>query len=129
MPTNLDVVLAIFAATNGGDIGDAIATHAAPEIVVDWSASIGPHRGVYRGLSEVVPFYRDFFATWSDLSWEAEDARELPDGRVLVTNHVRAVGASGARVDARGAQLWTLQANKVTGVRLFQSRTAAEASL
>jgi hypothetical protein len=93
------------------------------DFVVDWSASLSP----YRGKHEVERLYADFLDTWAELSWEAEDLRELPGDRVIVTNHLRAVGrGSGVRVDARGTDLWRFREGRAAALRLFQSRSEAE---
>src|ERR1700736_6428594 len=89
----------------------------------DWSASLSSYRGIYSGKSEVERLYTDFLDSWAEISWDAEDLREMPGGRVIVTNHLRAVGhGSGVRVDARGTHLWRLREGKAAAVRLFQSR-------
>jgi SnoaL-like protein len=96
------------------------------------TSSTGLHRsappgGIYRGKREVEQLYSDFLDTWGQLSWEAEDLRELPGERVILTNHLRAVGhGSGVRVDARGTHLWRFRDGKAAAVRLFQSRAEAE---
>jgi hypothetical protein len=65
----------------------AVVAESTDDVVVDWSASISPTAG-----SEVPQLYSDFLDTWAQLSWEDEDLRELPRERVIVTNHLRAVG-------------------------------------
>jgi ketosteroid isomerase-like protein len=125
---NAEVVLRIFAAINRGDV-TAVISEGTDDIVVDWSASVSPYRGVYRGKREVEKLYSDFLETWTQLSWEAEDLRELSGDRVIVTNHVRGIGrGSGARVDARGHHLWHFRDGRAASVRLFQLREEAEAA-
>jgi ketosteroid isomerase-like protein len=118
---NGEVVLRTFDAINRRDV-DAVLADASDDVVIDWSASVSPYRGVYRGRREVKRFYADFLDSRAELSWEAEDLRDLPVDRVIVTNHLRAVGrGSGVRVDARGAHVWRFRDGKAAAVRLFQT--------
>jgi ketosteroid isomerase-like protein len=118
-------VLRVFDAINRGDIS-AVVAESTDDVVVDWSASTGAYRGIYRGKREV-ELYSDFPDTSAELSWEAEDLRELPGERVILTNRLRAAGhGSGVRVDARGTHLRRFRDGKAAAVRLFQSRAEAE---
>jgi hypothetical protein len=58
-----------------------------------------PYRGIYRGKHEVERLYTD--DSWTEISWEAEDLRELPGDRVIVTN------PSESRWATEAACAWT----------------------
>jgi ketosteroid isomerase-like protein len=93
---------------------------------VDWSDSVSPYRGVYRGTRRVASLYRDLLDAWTELSWDPED---LPGDRVIVTNYARAVGhGSRVRVDARGHHLWHVRDGKAASVRPYPTREQAEAA-
>src|SRR2546430_793928 len=57
--------------------------------------------GVYRGLTGVRAFFRDWFAAWSELSYDAEEWIDA-DKDVIAALHVRARGRqSGVPVERR----------------------------
>ena len=65
----------------------------ADDFEMDWSNSIGPLRGVYRGREEVTRFWESFHDAWDNLRWDIQEALDLGGGRV------RLLGHGGRRVD------------------------------
>ena len=111
-------VLSVFEAINRGDIGAAVAmTH--EDIVVDFSRSISPYRGVYTGRAAVRRFWSGWLGTWERVTWEAEQLTEVSPGQVVLVNHITG-RASGIEVDARGGHLWAVENGKVRRMTLFQ---------
>jgi ketosteroid isomerase-like protein len=52
---------------NRGDLRAAL-EDAADNFTMDWSNSIGPLRGVYRGREQVTGFLESFFEAWNECS-------------------------------------------------------------
>ncbi len=96
------------------------------EFVMDWSNSIGPLSGIYRGKDGARELWTAFTDAWDEWSWEPQEVLELDDDRVLVVNRIRARGrGSGAHVDAVGVQVWTFRNGRATFVKLFQTKEEA----
>jgi thiamine-phosphate pyrophosphorylase len=95
------------------------------DLVVDWSNSIGPHRGVYRGLDEARRFLESFSDAFAEIEWRASDLYALGNRLALAGNvSARGIG-SGASSTGRGGQAWTFADGRITMIKLFQSRDDA----
>jgi ketosteroid isomerase-like protein len=95
-----------------------------PRVEVDWSASRGPHAGVYCGIDALIGFYEDWFSTFGEIDIAPE--RMLADGRsVVVPNVARMRGRYGIEVVARSVLLYTVSGRTVTSVSLRQVDGAA----
>ncbi len=125
---NVETVHRVYEAFNEGDFERALeATH--PDFTLDWSNSIGPMKGVYRGREQTLDLWKSFLAAWSEVSWEPEEILELGADHVVVVNHVRMRGqGSGIEVDATGYQLWTFRDGLGESVKLFQTKEEALAA-
>jgi ketosteroid isomerase-like protein len=122
---NVEIVRRIIESTNRGDI-DAALEEAADDYEMDWSNSIGPLKGVYRGRQEVLNFWRSFRDAWDSLHWDPEEVIDVDESRVIVVNHVRMRGrGSGLDIDAIGVQLWTIIEGKARSNKLYQSKAEA----
>ena len=83
----------------------------------------------------VAVFTREFLSTWDQLRTEAQEYRELDDGRVLVFVHNHGRGrASGMEVDqlmgtGEGANVWVIRDGKVAKVAMYWDRARALADL
>jgi ketosteroid isomerase-like protein len=96
------------------------------EFIMDWSNSIGPLKGVYRGRQEVVRLWSAFLDAWDSVRWDPEEIIEVDDSQVVVVNHVEMRGrGSGVDIDATGVQLWTFEAGEPQRIKLFQSKEEA----
>jgi ketosteroid isomerase-like protein len=124
---NVEIVRSAYAAVNAGDL-DALAEVTAPDAVLDWSRSIGPQKGVYRG--------RDGFAQYVAALTEAFERVQLspvhvvvaPGGQIVVRHHFSARGrASGLEINRVPdvALVWELRDGKVTKTTLYQPHTEA----
>jgi ketosteroid isomerase-like protein len=108
---NVATMRAIFEAVNRGDLDDTVARIPEEDFVADWSESVAPERGVYRGRDEV-----EYFES------EIIDAGDL----VVRVGGLRARGTgSGAEVTARGTQVWRFRGGTPISVRLYQSKAEA----
>jgi ketosteroid isomerase-like protein len=93
---------------------------------MDWSNSIGPLKGIYRGHDQIREFWRSFLEAWDDVHWEIEELIDVDESRLIVVNQVRMRGlGSGAEVKATGVQLWTIHAGRAQSIKLFQSKADA----
>ena len=105
----MEVGRALVGAVNRGDL-DAFL-----ELVrldVEWDDSEGwpGIRGIYRGPDGVRDWWERFLEVWDSVDVEVEEAREGPDGRVLlqVSGAFRG-GASGVETEVRAWEpLWVV---------------------
>jgi ketosteroid isomerase-like protein len=71
---NVELVRRAIDFFNRGDIDQALSeTH--DEFEMDWSNSIGPLKGVYRGRQQVNELWTTFIEAWREVRWE-DDALE-----------------------------------------------------
>ena len=104
----MEIVRRVFDSINRADIDGALEA-AADDFEVDWSNSIGPAKGIYRGKEQVRKVWTSFVEAFDVFRWDAEEIIEVDESRVIAVNHVRMRGrGSGIEVDAVGAQLWTI---------------------
>lgn len=125
---NLEVVSRIVSAFNAHDPQE-IARCVAPDAIADWSESIAPYRGVYRGRDAWREFFERRLDVWKDARWEILDLAEMEGDRVLLEVRLVARGKeSGAGVSATATVVWSVVGVEITHARLFQSRKDAEAA-
>jgi ketosteroid isomerase-like protein len=99
---NAELVRAVFEAVSRGDIDAALAS-AADEFVVDWSNSIGPAKGIYRGKERVREFAAAFLGAFDHVRWHPTEIVDVDESRLIVVNQARVRGrCSGVEVDAVG---------------------------
>ena len=111
-------------AINRGDL-DAAMAHLPADFVADWSASLGPESGVFRGRDEARRAFAATTESWSEIEYFEDEIIDAGD-QVVRAGGVRARGKGcGAYVAARGAQLWTFRKGTPVSVRLYQSRDEA----
>ncbi len=127
--SNLELVRSLYPAWERGD-WTAPPTWAHPEI--DFVLADGPDPTSARGVAEMVAvFSREFLSTWDDLRTEAQEYRELDDGRILVFVQGHGRGrTSGMEVDqlmgtGEGANLWAVRDGKVEKVVMYWWRERA----
>ena len=122
---NVEVVRKIIEAFNRHD-PDLFASYVAPGGEADWSDSIAPYRGVYRGPDEWKAWLRLRLDAWRDAHWEPLELAELEQELVLLVVRLIAQGRdSGIEVRASSAVLWTIRDGKVVRAKLFQSKEEA----
>jgi ketosteroid isomerase-like protein len=94
---NVEVVRRIYGALNQGDI-DAALDASEDEVLHDWSRSVGPYQGIYRGREEVRAFWHAVGEATSALSFDVE---QMGDGKAssftLFENKHDALEAVGQR--------------------------------
>ena len=92
----------------------------------DWSESMSPFVGTYKGHDGLARFWSEMLEAWEDFSPTIVEVIDRgPDGLITVVL-VRARGkGSGIDMEARGAMLWTVQEGKIARVKMFQSKEDA----
>ena len=122
---NVGMVRQAIDSINRGDIRLAMA-NADDDFEMDWSNSIGPLKGVYRGRGQVTKIWESFLEAWDELQWDVQEVVDLDAEQVLVVNRVRMRGrTSQVDVQAMGAQVWTIRNGVLGSVKLHQSKTEA----
>jgi ketosteroid isomerase-like protein len=121
---NVEVVRQAHEAFNRRDL-DALAGLTELDWVMDWSRSISPQRGVYRGRAGVETWIAEITDAFE--SFEIHPLEYMSAGdRIVVPAKVRGRGrGSGVVVDADGATVWELERGKVVKLTLFGSKEEA----
>jgi ketosteroid isomerase-like protein len=124
---NLTTVRQMIEAWNGGDF-DAYFSYLDPACEVDWSRSIGPERGVYRGGEEVERLFRAYTEIFSAMTF---DLGELVDSGpdVLVPNVGHITSRDGITATARSFFLMTFEQGRVVRLVLFNDEAEARAAI
>ena len=117
---NVETVRRAYDAINRRDIEAALDSFY-DDAEHDWSHSVGPDRGVYRGREEARRFWTSAFEAVQDAVFELEDmVVEGPHVVVMVSARIRGSG-SGAEGVGRSPHVWTLRDGKATRFQLFQT--------
>jgi hypothetical protein len=95
-----------------------------PDLVLDWSASMGWLAGVYRGFDDALRFYAGYFEAFETTVIEADRYIEAGES-VVVPNVSRQRGRDGIEVSARGTFVFTLLNRKITHICLYQETAEA----
>jgi ketosteroid isomerase-like protein len=122
---NTQVVAALYAAFNAGDVDSALA-YADPDI--EWIPADGsPFEQAYRGREQVKRFLeQEWMGVFDDLQGEVRELVYAPDDAVLATLHLTGRGgASGVELDFEIAHLWRLHEGVVVQVQAFTHREQA----
>jgi ketosteroid isomerase-like protein len=126
---NLDLVRSLYAAWERGDYGSA--EWADPDI--EFVTIGGPEQSKGTGVKALAQSWRDFRSAGGDYRAEADEYRELDDGRVLVLLHAAARGkTSGLEVSrggTTGANVFHVRNGKVTRFIVYWDRERALADL
>jgi ketosteroid isomerase-like protein len=124
---NVETVRTAIEAFNRGDMEAMLKIGYAEEFVYDWTRSMGPNRGIYRGVEGFMEFINDQWSTFESVTLEAHDF--IPRGIYVVvptTTHGR--GRQGVSVTAKSAQLYTFDGGRLVRITLFQSPADALAA-
>jgi ketosteroid isomerase-like protein len=96
------------------------------ELEFDWSDSMGPFVGTYRGRDGFTRFWTDMLEAWETFSPEMVEVFECGPDRLITLDVVRARGkGSGVDTEARGAMLWTVEESKIVRAKMFQTKQEA----
>lgn len=123
---NVALVREIFDAVNKRDDAAALA-HCHPDIEIDWTRSIGPERGMYRGHEgwvELLDKYREVF---DEVAFAPEEFIERGD-EVLVPHLATLSHRDGIVTQVRSVFAYTFDAGVLVRFRMFNSRDEALAA-
>ena len=130
MPTaqNVDVIRRFNESWGTGNL-DTVYECAHPDMEFDWSESIGPFRGTYRGHSGLRRLYEDLHETFEEFRPEIGDPIHCGDEQIITPTRVSGHGrASGIELDARGAMLWEVRGGRIVRAKMFQGMDDALAA-
>ena len=114
---NVEIVRRYYEATNKGE-HDSVAELMAPDIELDASRRrIEP--GVWRGREEVLEAARKVRDAWQSLSVEPEELIPVGDRVVALVLNTARGKASGAAVESRTGQVWTVRDGKLVRFEYF----------
>jgi ketosteroid isomerase-like protein len=96
------------------------------EMEFDWSDSMGPFAGTYRGWDGLTRFWTEMLEAWEHFSPEMEEVIDIGPNRLITLDVVRGRGkGSGVDIEARGAMLWTFREDKIVRAKMFQTKQEA----
>ena len=122
----VELVRRLMDAFNRRDM-DAMLEVAAPNFEYDFTRSMGPLVGVYRGLEGFKEFANEQWTMFED--FEIEALEFIPRGNhVVVPMTIRATGRGGVPVSANSAQLYTFEDGRIVRITMFQGREEALAA-
>jgi len=121
---NVDLVRRAIAAYNRRDF-EAIRSLNQPEVEVDWSASRGLEAGIYRGIEEVLRFYKTFLETFEGVQLEPERFIESGDSVVVVPNSAQTRGRDGMKTVARSTLVFEVRSGLIDRICLYQDTQGA----
>jgi ketosteroid isomerase-like protein len=137
MPSpNVELVRSMFAAWERGDYGSTAWAHPKIEFVVVNAArgdQAGPLPRKHAGLGGMGQAWRDVLSVWEDHRAQAQEYRELDDGRVLVLAGVsgrgRTSGMDLTQIQPKSAALFAFRDGKVTRLVIYADRDRALADV
>jgi ketosteroid isomerase-like protein len=115
---NVDIARQSIDAYNRRDL-DVLRALNHPDVELDWSASMGPDAGVYRGIDAVVALYAGYFEAFEEIVVEAERFIDAGES-VVVPNVSRSRGRNGIEVFARSTFTLTIREGKLSRICLYQ---------
>ena len=96
------------------------------EIEFDWSDSMGPLVGTYRGHDGFTRFWTAMLDAWEQFTPEIVDVLVAGPERVVTFDLVRAVGkGSGIEMESHGGMVWTMQERRILRAKMFQTKDEA----
>jgi ketosteroid isomerase-like protein len=106
--------------------GELDTSNLAPDFEMHQASSIIDTEGVFLGPDALQGALKELKESFEDLSYEAEQFLETPDGRILVFIRARARGrGSGVEIDDRIAWLWTFRGDKAVRLDVYEEREEA----
>jgi thiamine-phosphate pyrophosphorylase len=99
---------------------DLVAPFTTADLVLDWSESLGPLRGVYHGTAAARKMFERWSEAFSEMRWTHHWTRRFGSDVLVGTTFTGRGAGSGVEVSAGGAELWTLQNGRVARIKLFQ---------
>ena len=96
------------------------------EMEFDWSASMSPFKGTYKGHDGLTRFWTEMLDAFEHFSPEMVEVIECGPEELITVDVVRGRGkGSGIEIEARGAMLWTMREGKIIRGKMFQTKEEA----
>ena len=122
----IDIIRQSIDAFNRRD-ADAMRALAGDDFEYDWTRSMGPDRGVFKGPDGFLEFMNAQWEMFDPLVLEADDF--IPRGNhVVVPTTIRGRGPQGVPVSAQSASLYTFEGGRLVRITMFQEREEALAA-
>jgi ketosteroid isomerase-like protein len=126
---NLDLVRSLYATWERGDFTSTDWAHPDIEFVI----ADGPAAGSWTGLAGMADGWKELTSAWANHSTEAQEYRELDDGRVLVISRwlgrAKLSGLDLAQMQAKSAAIYQFDEGKVTRLVIYGDHNQALADL
>jgi ketosteroid isomerase-like protein len=123
---NVETVRKAIEAFNRRDVA-AMTELAGDDFEYDWSRSMGPNAGVFKGPEGFFEFAQDQWSIFDEVRLEVHEL--IPRGPAVVastTTHGR--GRDGIAVSANSASLYTFESGRLVRITLYQDREEAVAA-
>jgi ketosteroid isomerase-like protein len=121
---NLDRIRAAFEAFNR--TGEIVVDHLAPDFELHQASSVVDTAGVFHGPDAFREVLNELQGAFEELSFEAEEFIEAPNGDIVVFIHARGRGrGSGIEIDNHIAQVWTYRDDKAIRMVAYEERVEA----
>jgi ketosteroid isomerase-like protein len=121
---NIDRIRAGFEAFNR--TGEITVDHLAPDFELHQASSIVDTAGVFHGPDAFRDVLSELQGAFEELSFEAEEFIEAPNGDIVVFIHARGRGrGSGMEIDNHIAQVWTYRDDKAIRMVAYEERAEA----
>jgi ketosteroid isomerase-like protein len=105
---------------------DAVVALCTEDVELDYSNSIGPMKGVYRGREGLDRFGRDIRGPFSEADVEVEDTVDVAPDTVVMATRLNVKGkGSGATATSVGGFLVRFRDGKISLMKIFQSMDEA----
>ena len=124
---NVALVRATVDAVNRGDL-EWLVEQVDDEFVFDWSRSMGPLSGIYRGRDAFREFLRDQWDSFETFEIKPHEFIEVGP-HVVVPNTVHAQGRGGIEVSARVTHVFTVEGGRTVRVVMYQELDEALAAV
>jgi ketosteroid isomerase-like protein len=125
--SNVKTVRAAIDAFNRGDL-EAMLALGGGDFEYDWSRSLAPNRGVYRGPEGFMEFVNEQWDMFNEIRLEPDEF--IPRGNhVVVPTTTHARGREGIPLSARSAQVYTFEDGRLVRITMYQDRAEALAAV
>ena len=106
---------------------DEMLSLAGEDFEYDWTRSMGPNRGVYRGPDGFADFIRDQWEMFDPFELEAHEY--IPRGNhVVVPTTINGRGPQDVPVSAKSTHVYTFENGRLVRITMYQDRTEALAA-
>jgi ketosteroid isomerase-like protein len=120
---NVDLAKRCIDAYNRRDI-DLMRTLDAPDLELDFSASLGLEAGVYRGFDACLRLWTSYFDAFAEIDIKPANYLDAGDS-VVIPNTSRNRGRDGIEVFARSTFVFTFSAGQLTRICVYQEEEQA----